>query len=455
MTDLIVLVLAAGQGTRMQSRLPKVLHPLGGRPLLGHVLETVMGLDPSDIIVVTAPETPALDAYLAQCVDHGMPLKTVVQNERKGTAHAVLQARSLLPGLRQAQVLVVYGDVPFLDGRDLRALLARVTAGAPMAILGFEAENPFGYGRIVTDGAGGVQAIVEEADATDEDRAITLCHSGILAIEHDRLWSLLAEVKSENAKGEYYLTDLVTLGVERGLLCGYGVCEGSRVLGVNTRAQLADLEAHFQNSKRQGAMENGVGLVAPQTVFFSWDTHLEPDTVVEPHVIFGPNVRVETGAVIKGFSYLEGCTVGVGATLGPFARVRPGTEISEGARIGNFVEVKKSLIGKGAKVNHLSYIGDSEVGEGANIGAGVVTCNYDGVRKHRTHIGDGAFVGTNSALVAPITIGEGAYVAAGSVVTSSVAPDALYTTRAPEKIRLNWVKKYLGALLKRSKKTET
>ena len=419
-----VIVLAAGQGTRMNSDLPKVLHPLAGAPLLAHALATARTLEPERTIVVVGHGGEAV-AAAARAIDE--EIVVVEQTEQKGTGHAVLAAAPALDGF-EGDVIVLYGDTPLIRPESLQAMLDARTGGAAIVVLGFLTDEPGGYGRLIVD-EGGLSAIVEARDATPEQRAIRLCNSGILAADATYLLDRLDAVEPNNAKGEYYLTDVVGLAHAAGLYATVITCPEAETLGVNSRADLAAAEAAFQARARAEALENGTTLTDPATVWFALDTVIGRDVTIGPNVVFGPEVTVESGATIHAFCHLEGCHVSRGARIGPFARLRPGAEIAEDVHIGNFVEVKNAIVEEGAKANHLSYIGDARIGRGANIGAGTITCNYDGVFKHRTDIGAGAFVGSNSALVAPVAIGDAAVVAAGSVVTEDVPGGALAVAR--------------------------
>jgi len=420
-----VIVLAAGQSTRMNSDLPKVLHPVAAAPLLAHVLAAARGLDPDRTVVVVGHGGEAV-AAAARAIDPEVAI--VEQAEPRGTGHAVLAAAPALDGF-EGDALVLYGDTPLVRTGTLQAMLAARAEGAAVVVLGFETEAPGGYGRLIVDEAG-LAAIVEARDATPEQRAIRLCNSGLLAADAALLLDLLAGVEPDNAKGEYYLTDVVGLARAAGLHATAITCPEEETLGVNARTDLAAAEAAFQARARAEALANGTTLVDPGSVWFALDTVVGRDVVIEPNVFFGPGVTVESGALIHSFCHLTGCHISRGAEIGPFARLRPGAEIAEDARIGNFVEVKNSIVEEGAKVNHLSYIGDTRVGPRSNIGAGTITCNYDGFFKYRTEIGEQAFIGSNTSLVAPVTIGAGAMVAAGSVITEDVAPGALAFARA-------------------------
>ncbi|MCE6953402.1 bifunctional UDP-N-acetylglucosamine diphosphorylase/glucosamine-1-phosphate N-acetyltransferase GlmU [Cereibacter sphaeroides] len=419
-----LIVLAAGQGTRMNSDLPKVLHPLGAAPMLHHALRAGQSLEPERVVVVAGHGAEAV-ARAARAFDETVDV--VVQAEQLGTAHAVAQAAPLLAD-EPGEAVVLYGDTPFIRPETLQRMLA-ARESHEVVILGFEAKDPGRYGRLVTRGAE-LERIVEWKDATDQERVITLCNSGVICAETALLFGLVAEVGNENASGEYYLTDVVALARERGLSAGVVICDEAETLGVNTRAQLADAEAEFQRRARVAALADGVTLTAPETVFFALDTFIGRDTIVGPNVVFGPGVTVESGAEIRAFCHLEGCHISRGATVGPFARLRPGAELAEDVHVGNFVEIKNSVLDEGVKVGHLTYLGDAHVGEHTNIGAGTVTCNYDGVSKHRTEIGPRAFIGSDTMLVAPVTVGADAMTASGSVITEDVPAEALAVGRA-------------------------
>lgn len=426
-SDTAAIILAAGLGTRMKSARPKVMHPVLGRSMVAHVAEAARGAGIEHLVIVIGPEGGAVSDLLG-------PVPTVIQRDRLGTAHAVLQARS---GMQKADlpntVVVLYGDTPLLQADTVRRLVsAREDSGAGVAVLGFHAADPGSYGRLVM-GPNGLERIVEAKDATADELGLTLCNSGVMAIDGSCLWHWLERVGNANAKGEYYLTDIVALARSDGRSCV--VVEGpeEEFLGVNSRVELAACEALAQARMRRRMMEGGVTLVAPETVIFSWDTRLGRDVTVWPFTVFGPGVNVGDGVEIKGFCHLEGCRVADGAVLGPYARLRPGADIGEGAHIGNFVEIKNAEIGDGAKINHLSYIGDARIGTRSNIGAGTITCNYDGYQKHHTDIGAGVLVGSNSSLVAPISVGDGAVTGAGSVLTCDVPAGALAIGRAEQK----------------------
>jgi bifunctional UDP-N-acetylglucosamine pyrophosphorylase/glucosamine-1-phosphate N-acetyltransferase len=426
-----VILLAAGQGTRMRSDLPKVLHHLAGAPLLHHAMAIAAGLEPDRLVVVTGH---GHDAVAAAALAFDPTTRIVRQAEQKGTGHAVRQAEEALAGF-EGVVFVLYADTPLIRAETLLSMETALGDGAAVAVLGFHAADPGSYGRLVTDSEGGLEAIVEAADARPEDLALTLCNSGVVAAESGLLFDLLREVRADNAKGEYYLTDIVALARSRGHRAAVTLCPEEETIGVNSRADLAAAEAAFQRRARADLLAGGVSLVAPETVFLAHDTVIGRDVTIAPHVVFGPGVTIETGARIESFCHLEGCHVSAGARIGPFARLRPGAEIADGARIGNFVEVKNALVAEQAKVNHLSYVGDAELGARANVGAGTITCNYDGVSKHRTRIGEDAFIGSNTALVAPVSIGRGAVVGAGSTITADVPDGALALARARQETK--------------------
>ena len=423
-SPLAVVVLAAGKGVRMKSALAKVMHPLAGRPMIAQVLEAAdrLGADPT--VVVLGPDMDDLAALVA-------PRPTVIQEQRLGTGHAVQRAAAALESFC-GDVLVLYGDTPLLGQATLEAVLAaRHGAGDPaIAVLGFRPDEPGGYGRLMTTADGIVERIVEARDADEAERAVTLCNSGVMAIESVALGELLPRLKNDNAKGEYYLTDLVGLARDAGRATAYVEAPVEELLGINDRIELAAAEAFLQRQLRARAMLSGVTLIDPDTVWLSHDTVFGEDVTVGPNVMFGPGVTVGGGVEIRAFSHLEGVEIAAGAQIGPFTRLRPGTVVGEGARIGNFVEVKAAAVEAGAKISHLSYIGDARVGAGANIGAGTITCNYDGFTKSHTDIGAGAFIGSNTALVAPVSVGAGAIVGAGSTISEDVAADDLALTRA-------------------------
>lgn len=433
----LAVVLAAGEGTRMKSAVPKVLHRIGGRPLIAHVLDSAVAAGVRDLAVVVGPNR---DDVAAAARDVAPGARIVVQHERRGTAHAVLAARVALEAGAE-DVLILYGDVPLVRPETLTGMRRTLAAGADVVVLGFEADDPTGYGRLLMDGEQ-LLAIREQRDASPQERAVRLCNSGIMALAGRTALALLDAVDTNNAQGEFYLTDVVEIAVRRGARCAVVRTDADEVMGVNDRAQLAAAEGQLQKRLRAAAHAGGVTLVAPETVVLAADTQFGRDVLVEPFCVFGPGVVVEDEAVIHAFSHLEGARVGRKASVGPFGRLRPGAQLGPGARIGNFVEIKSATVGAGAKVNHLSYVGDASVGAGANIGAGVITCNYDGFVKSRTEIGANAFIGSNSALVAPVTIGAGAYVASGSVITESVPADALALGRARQTVKEAWAARF-------------
>lgn len=421
--NLAAVVLAAGKGTRMKSDLPKVLHPLAGRPMIRHLLETVEGLKPRRVVVVIGPGVENVAKTVA-------PHLTVIQNVQRGTGHAVLTARRALEDFA-GDVLVLYGDTPLITLETLERMLElRHKKPQPsVVVLGFRPTDPGEYGRLITSGVGELEAIVEYKDATSTQRAIPLCNSGVMAIDGKPLLPLLQQIGNRNAKGEYYLTDIVALARRQGLACAYVEAPADELFGVNSRAELAAAEAAVQRALRARAMANGATLLAPETVWLSYDTKLGRDVVIGPNVLFGPGVEIKDRVEIRGFCHIEGARIAEGSIIGPFARLRPGADIGKNAHIGNFVEVKNATIEEGAKANHLTYLGDAWVGAGANIGAGTITCNYDGFLKYHTDIGKGAFIGSNTALVAPVKVGDGAIIGAGSVITHDVSSDALALER--------------------------
>jgi bifunctional UDP-N-acetylglucosamine pyrophosphorylase/glucosamine-1-phosphate N-acetyltransferase len=410
----------------MKSRRPKVMHPLAGRPMIGHLLATVDAMAPDEVVVVIGED-------MDEVADAVHPHKTAVQHERLGTAHAVRAAMGALDGF-DGDVVVLYGDTPLITRETVTAMLgARRGEGDPaVVVLGFRPDDPGAYGRLIAGADGALERIVEAKDANDDELAVDLCNSGVMAFDGKVLAGLLARIGNDNAKGEYYLTDAVELARADGRACRVIEGDAEELLGINSRGELAVAEALVQSDLRAAALEGGATLIDPSTVYFSFDTALGTDVTVGPNVVFGPGVSVGDGADIKAFCHIEGATIGAGVSVGPFARLRPEAVVADGARIGNFVEIKKATVEPGAKVNHLSYIGDARVGANANIGAGTITCNYDGFFKSFTDIGAGAFIGSNTALVAPVKIGDGAVVGAGSTITHDVAADALSLTRAQQ-----------------------
>jgi len=423
------IVLAAGKGTRMRSSLPKVLHKIAGKPLVAHAIRSVTPLSPAQIIVVVAE---GMENVQTACTKAHTPCEFAVQTQQKGTGDAVRSALPWLSG-KAEYILVLYGDTPLMQTETLEALLEKATQ-CDIAVLGMRLENPMGYGRLITGANGALEQIVECKDASPAQKKITLCNSGIMVIRSKHIAELLAKLSTNNASQEYYLTDIIQHAGDENLHCAVvEALDAGELAGINTRAQLAAAEAVLQTRLRNKAMENGATLIDPASIFLSTDTVFGTDVVVHPFVVFGPNVKVGSGVEIRSYSHIEGATIEGNAIIGPFARLRPGTLVEEEAHVGNFVELKATRLGRGAKANHLSYVGDSDVGEGANIGAGTITCNYDGVNKYKTTIGAQAFIGSNSSLVAPVTIGAGAVIGAGSVITGDVADHALALTR-PEQI---------------------
>jgi len=436
---LSIIVLAAGKGTRMKSDLPKVMHKVAGREMLNMVIDEASRLHPQDISIVISEE---FSEFSQKIIGEHLSDKIsfALQKERQGTAHAVAIG---LKNLKKSadKILILYGDTPLIEEKTLRAMLKKIDEAA-LCVLGFECESHNAYGRLVVDVNGNLEKIIEFKDASAKEKQISLCNSGVVAVQGAWLEKLLAKVKNENAAGEFYLTDIVGIACEMGLKCGFIQTEETEVLGVNSRFELANIENIKQNNLRKKHMDAGVTLLDPQSVYFSFDTKISHDVLINPHVVFGRNVVIEKNVEIKSFSHIDGAEIASGAVVGPFARIRPETKIGENARIGNFVEIKKSSIKKGAKINHLSYIGDSEIGREANIGAGVITCNYDGYSKFKTQIGDGVFVGSNSALIAPVIIGDGAVIGAGSVITQDVLAEDLAVSRACQSNILGGGKKY-------------
>ena len=432
------VILAAGQGTRMKSPLPKVLHPVGGRAMLDRAIDMAERLGCERVVVVAGVHSPSVAESVRKRLG---PDAVVIQDPPLGTGHAVRAAESALAGF-EGDVLVTYADTPLLTPEAVEPLFALRKGGADVAVLGFEAADPAAYGRLITGPEGRLERIVEAKDATPEELHVRQCNSGVLAASARLLFQLLTEVNNENAKGEYYLTDVVGLARARGLAARVANAPEAAVMGVNSQVELAQAEAAFQQVTRVRMMTQGVYMAAPETVFLAWDTEIEGGAFIEQNVVFGPRVRVESGAVIRAFSHLEGAVVRGDAIVGPFARLRPGADIGPGAHVGNFVEVKNVAMGPGAKANHLAYLGDGEVGAKANIGAGVIFCNYDGFDKQRTVIGEGAFVGSDTALVAPVTVGAGAYIGSGSVITRDVAPDALALERSEQVEKPGWAARF-------------
>ena len=433
----LAIVLAAGEGTRMKSAMPKVLHKVAGLPLIGHVLDAVDGMDAARIAVVVGADAEAVGAF----VKTRAPNATLhEQRERLGTAHAVMAARAALAEAAD-DVVVLYGDAPMVNADTLKRAREAIAGGLDVAVVGFRTDNPTGYGRLVMVGPQ-LTAIVEEKDASKAERRIEFCNAGIVAFRGALLMPLLQQIGNDNAKREYYLTDAIALAHAAGHRVGAVEADEREAVGVNDRLQLSHAEGLFQKAMRETAMEEGATMIAPSTVWFSYDTRLGKDVVIEPNVFFGPGVTVADGVTIRANSHIEGATIASGAIIGPFARLRPGTDIGPDAHIGNFVEVKNGKIGEGAKANHLTYIGDAEIGAKTNIGAGTITANYDGFDKYRTVVGKGASIGSNTVLVAPVNVGDGANVAAGSVITRDVPADALAVARGRQEEKPGWAKKF-------------
>lgn len=446
--SLLIVVLAAGKGTRMKSALPKVLHPIAGMPMLGHVLALAGSVGAEGVAVVIGPD---MDNVRAEALKRHPGAQIYTQHNQIGTADAVLAARDAIAA-HVGDVIVLYADTPLIEVATLERLRGALSAGAGVAVLGFQAADPAGYGRLITAADGSLATIREDKDASPDERAVRLCNSGVLAFRLPDLASLLGRIGNTNAKGEYYLTDAVEIARADGHRAMVVLCPEDEVLGVNARDQLATAEGIFQSRRRRAAMRDGATLIAPESVWFSSDTRVGRDVVIEPNVFFGPGVVVEDDVRINANCHIEGATVRRGARVGPFARLRPGADLGPDVHIGNFVEVKNVTMGAGAKANHLAYLGDGDVGAKANIGAGTIFCNYDGFGKHRTEIGVGAFIGSNSSLVAPIKIGAGAYVGSGSVISKNVAADALALERSPQEEREGWAAKFRTMMARRKAK---
>lgn len=441
------IILAAGMGTRMKSETHKVLHPIGGRPMLLHLMASVDEIAPERTVVVVGARREQVEAAVAHTT-----AVVVTQEPQLGTAHAVLQAKEALAGF-DGDVLVLYGDVPFIESATMRLMLSKLNneKDTPAAVvLGFRAADPGAYGRIDADD-GVIRKMVEFKDASPAERAIDLCNSGLLAVRSADLWPLLERVGNDNAAGEYYLPDIIMLAKADGRVSRVVETAEAEVMGINSRAELAVAEARFQSERRAYFMKEGVTLTDPGSVFFAFDTEIAADVSIAPSVVFGPGVSVGAGTRIHAFSHIEGAKIGEKAEIGPYARLRPGTDLAKGVKIGNFVETKKAVFAEGAKANHLSYIGDATVGAKANIGAGTITCNYDGFFKYRTEIGAGAFIGSNSALVAPVKIGDGAIVGAGSVMTKDVEADALAVARGVQDSKPGWAARFREAMTAKKK----
>lgn len=442
--SIAAIVLAAGKGTRMKSDLHKVLHPIAGRPMLLHLMASVDALNPAKKVVIVGDKADQLEAALAGTAD------LAVQNPQLGTGHAVQQAEAALAGF-DGDVLILYGDVPFVPAATMQAMIDRLNADdAPaVVVLGFEPWDGLQYGRVISWDDGTITKMVEFKDATQAERDFRVCNSGLMAVRAKDLFALLARVTNENSAAEYYLVDIVNLAISDKRRCVVIKTDPYDVAGINSRGELASMEADWQTLRRQEAMANGVTLIAPDTVWFAWDTQLGRDVLIEPNVFFGPGVTVADNVKIRANCHIEGTAIGSGCEVGPFARLRPGTVLGEKAKIGNFVETKKAVLGKGAKANHLTYLGDATVGAGANIGAGTITCNYDGYFKYQTVIGENAFIGSNSALIAPVTIGRDAIVAAGSAVSRDVGDGDLRMVRAEQLVKPGWADRFHDAMRKK------
>jgi bifunctional UDP-N-acetylglucosamine pyrophosphorylase / glucosamine-1-phosphate N-acetyltransferase len=440
----LAIVLAAGEGTRMKSALPKVLHKVAGRAMVAHVLASVAEAAASRAAVVVGPNRDDV-ANAARAASPGASV--FVQTDRKGTAHAVLHAREEL-AKGAASVVVLFADTPLVRAETMRRLQEAIAAGAAVAVLAFRTPDPTGYGRVLT-GPDGVTAIREHKDATEAERQVTLCNAGLMALDGKKALEILDSIGNANAQQEFYLTDAVEIARAKGLRVAVVEAPEDEVMGVNDRVQLAAAERLMQRRLREAAMRGGATMVDPDSVFLCHDTVIGRDVLIEPNVVFGPGVTIGDRAVIYGHSHVEGAKIAADAKVGPFARLRPGTNLAEGAKVGNFVEIKSADIGKGAKVNHLSYVGDTSVGARANIGAGTVTCNYDGYFKYKTVIGEGAFVGSNTSLIAPVTVADGAYVGSGTVVTKDVSPGALALARAPQVQKDGWAARFNATMAER------
>lgn len=439
-----ILILAAGKSTRMQSATPKVLHAIASKKMIHYAIDAAQALRPSQIAAVIGAQMPELIKAIA-------PIPTITQDPPRGTGHAVQCASEFL-SRATGTVLVMYGDTPFLQTATLQKLIAKIDSGFAVGVIGFYPETPGGYGRLVTTPDGNLQAIVEARDCTPEQKFISFCNAGIMAFDAERVLPLLAKLQPHNAQGELYLTDLVGLAVAEDMKCTTIEADTTEVMGINSRSELAVAEAVAQNILRQKIMTAGVTLIDPNTVYFSQDTMIGRDVTIEPNVFFGPGVTVGDNTVIKAFSHLEGVRVGANCRIGPFARLRPGTDLADHVHIGNFVELKNARLESGVKAGHLSYLGDVTIGNDTNIGAGTITCNYDGFNKHQTTIGTGVFVGSNTALIAPVTLGDGAMIGAGSVITTDVPADALGLSRVPQENKPGWAMRFREFFSKRNRK---
>ncbi len=441
-----VVILAAGQGTRMRSDTHKVLHPIAGRPMLLHLLDRIDTLGAKKKVVVLGKGREQVEAAIA-----GRGAVIAIQSEQKGTGHAVQQAEQALADY-EGPVIILYADTPFVEPETLQRMLDRLDGdgGPGVVVLASSPADPLNYGRIILGEGDRIAKMVEFKDASDEERSVRLCNSGMMAVRSSDLFRWLGKVKNNNAAGEYYLPDIVNIAAAEGREAVVIEADPYQTSGVNSRAELAHLELEWQRRRREQALVEGATLIDPESVWFAFDTKLGRDVTIEPHVVFGPAVEIADGATIHAFSHIEGAIIGKGASIGPFARLRPGSRLGQNSKVGNFVELKKAEIGKGAKVNHLSYIGDASIGMKANIGAGTITCNYDGFRKYGTVIGEGAFIGSNTALVAPVSVGNGAIVGAGSVITRDVEADSLAIERNEQKGISGWARHFRERMTRKS-----
>ncbi len=454
MQNLSIIILAAGKGSRMKSDLPKVMHKVAGREMLNMVIDEAKKLQPQSIAVVVSEEFAQFEKKVFDEHSAAVKISFALQKVRKGTADAVKIGLASLKKPAE-KILILYGDTPLIQEKTLREMLEKISSrNNALCVLGFDCITDNAYGRLVTDVNGNLEKIIEFKDASPKEKKISLCNSGVVAVRGDQLGKLLAQVKNNNASGEFYLTDIVGIACNSKLQCSFIKTNADEVLGVNSRVELAKIEAIKQNFLRTKIMEAGTTLLDPSSIYFSYDTKISHDVIVHPHVVFGTKVAVEKNVEIKSFCHIDGAEIATGAVVGPFARIRPETKIGANVRIGNFVEIKKSLLKEGAKVNHLSYIGDSEIGREANIGAGVITCNYDGYGKFKTEIGDNVFVGSNSALVAPVKVGKGAVIGAGSVITQEVAVDELAVSRVKQVNIVRGGKKYHAAKMQNKNNTQ-
>ena len=442
--EFTAIILAAGKGTRMKSSLAKPLHRVGGHPMLGWSIDAAHAAGARRVVTVLSPGSESIETWL-----NGAPI--AIQQDPLGTGNAVMAAREALDG-QTGVAVVMFADTPLITAASIASLVKAVEDGASLAVAAFEPADPSGYGRIVRDDKGNITGIVEDRDASDDQRSIQLCNGGIMAAKMPLLFELLAQVTNDNAKQEYYLTDIIGLATNAGHNVSHSLVDEAEILGVNDREDLARAEAKLQQRLRRTAMQNGVTLTAPETVFLSADAVIEPDVIIEPHVVIGAGCHIGKGTIIRAFSHLEGTRLGACCIIGPYARLRPGTEGEDGVKVGNFVEVKKTKLGAGAKANHLTYLGDASVGANANVGAGTITCNYDGYGKHETLIGEGAFIGSNTALVAPVSIGARAIIGAGSTITRDVGADSIAVERASTSERTGAAKSFRKSRLENSKK---